>query len=79
MLEALACNMPIVTHDDENRRWSIGEAGILVDVTDVNKFAKALYDASNTDWGDIPRKQAERFSWERTVDKYEREIISILS
>jgi len=70
LMEAMACNLPIVTHNDENRKWSIGEAGYLVDVTNIKVLAKALLRASKKDWKNIPRKQAEKFSWDKTVDVY---------
>jgi len=70
ILEALACNLPVVTHNDANRQWSIGGGGLLVDVTNTDKFANTLERASQIDWGNKTRKQAEKFSWDRCVDSY---------
>lgn len=82
LLEALASGLPVVTHDDENRRWSIGEAGFVVDVTDLNKFSHTLKEASKhlKTWleFDEPRKQAEEFSWDNTADEYSKIIDSVL-
>jgi len=79
ILEAMACNLPIVSQNDENRQFSIEKAGILTDVTDRMKFKNALQKAGEKNWENIPRKQAEKFSWKKTVDSYEHEIKKILN
>lgn len=71
-LEAMASGLPVVATDDEVRREIIGDVGILVDPTKIDSYAKALEHALNTDWGKKPRKQAEKFSWEKVVQRYER-------
>ena len=63
-VEAMACGLAVVAPDDLPRREIIGKAGILTDVFDEEKYAKALEDALNRDWGQIPVKQAEKFSWD---------------
>jgi glycosyltransferase involved in cell wall biosynthesis len=70
-LEALASGLPVVATDDELRREIIGGAGILVNPTDIDSYAKALEKALKTDWGNKPRIQAEKFSWDKVVEKYE--------
>lgn len=70
-LEAMASGMPVVATDDELRRNIIGNAGILVDSTNINAYARALKKALKTDWGDKPRNQAKKFSWENVTDQYE--------
>lgn len=70
-IEAMASNIPVVAPDDEQRHEIVGEAGILVDPTDTNEYAKALQRALVTNWGDKPRKQAEKFSWEAIAEQYE--------
>jgi glycosyltransferase involved in cell wall biosynthesis len=70
-LEAMASGIPIVATDDELRRSVVGNAGILVDPTDIGAYAKALKKALRTDWGDKPRKQAKKFSWENVIIQYE--------
>jgi len=79
ILEAMACDLPVVSHQDENRRFTIEKAGYLTDVTDINKFSSTLKKAGLTKWQDRPRKQAEKFSWKKTVDSYEKEIQKILN
>ena len=77
-LEAMACGLPVVATDDELRREIIGEAGILIDPADTESYAAALKKALNTNWGDIPRKQAEKFNWDRIVSDYEKLFSTLL-
>lgn len=70
-LEAMACNIPVVAPFDDARKEIIGDGGVLVDVEDPITYSKALELALNKDWKEMPRKQAEKFSWESCVNKYE--------
>ena len=69
-LEAMACGVPCVAPDDEVRREVIGEAGICCDVADPAAYAGALAAALARDWGDAPRRRAERFPVAATIDAY---------
>lgn len=69
-IEAMASNLPVVAPDDPPRREIIGKAGILVDVNDDETYGKAMREALQKDWGDLPRQQAEKFSWEKIADQY---------
>lgn len=69
-LEALACGRPCVAPDDEVRREVIGEAGICCDVENLDDYAGALTSALARDWGEIPRRRAERFPVTATIDAY---------
>lgn len=71
-LEALACNIPVVAPEDINRSNIIGEAGYLGDVENADEYAKLLDKALYTDFGNKPRKQAEKFSWENIAKDYEK-------
>jgi glycosyltransferase involved in cell wall biosynthesis len=71
LVEAMASNLPVVATDDPIRREVVGKAGILVDPTDINSYSEALKFALEKDWGDIPRKQAEKFDWNKIAEKYE--------
>jgi glycosyltransferase involved in cell wall biosynthesis len=71
-VEAMATNLPVVAIDDEQRREIIGKVGILVDPTDTDTYAKMLNKALSKKWGDKPRKQAEKFDWDKVTSKYER-------
>lgn len=69
-LEALASNLPVVAPDDSTRREIIGNAGVLTNVKDPQRFALALEYALNKNWGELPRKQAEKFSWDKVCKGY---------
>ncbi len=70
-LEALASNLPVVATKDSLREEIIGQAGILVDPTDVDAYSNALEQAANKDWGNLPRKQAGKFNWDDIARQYE--------
>lgn len=69
-LEALATNIPVVAPDDSTRREIVGTAGELVDIKDPQRLALGLAYAANKKWGDRPRKQAEKFSWDKIAAEY---------
>lgn len=78
-LEALASGLAVVAPDDDSRREIVGDAGILVDTSNSQKFAEALQSAldgpdapalGRKKWGDAPRKQAAKFSWDKVADQY---------
>lgn len=71
LVEAMASGLPVVATNDPIRREIIGNAGILVDPTNIEEYSKALDNALNINWGDKPRKQAEKFSWDNIANQYE--------
>jgi glycosyltransferase involved in cell wall biosynthesis len=71
MVEAMASGLPVVASDDPIRKEIVGNAGILVDPTDTDEYAKALQKALDINWGDKPRRQAEKFSWDIIAKQYE--------
>lgn len=77
-LEAMASGLPVVANDDPIRREIVEDAGILVDPTDTEAYAIALEKALNTNWGNKPRKQAGKFSWDKIVKKYEELFESLI-
>jgi len=77
LVEAMASGLPVVASDDPIRREIVGDAGLFVDPTNTDEYAKAIEKALNTDWGSKPRKQAEKFSWDIIAKKYE-ELFKIL-
>lgn len=70
-LEAMACNLPVVAPDDKNRQEIIGGAGYLGHLENIEIYAELLDKALNTDFGDKPRTQAEKFSWDKISKKYD--------
>jgi glycosyltransferase involved in cell wall biosynthesis len=79
LLECMGTNTPVVCQRDATREWVVGEGGVLVDnCADIQAFADGIQLAIETNWGKNPRQQAEKFSWERTVDDYEEQIGKIL-
>jgi glycosyltransferase involved in cell wall biosynthesis len=70
MLEALASNRPVVATDDPIRKEILGDAGILADPANPEKFAAALKQAVAANWGDKPQKRAQEFSWDKIANRY---------
>lgn len=71
LVEAMASGLPVVANDDPIRREIVGDAGLFVDPTDIDAYAKAIERALSTNWGEKPRKQAEKFSWDSIAKQYE--------
>lgn len=72
MLEAMASGLPVVATDDPIRREIVGNAGLFVDPRDTDKYAKTLKEALKIKWGNKPRKQAEKYSWDEIAEKYKK-------
>ena len=73
-IEAMACNLPVVTTSDDTRAEIIGEAGILTDPTNIEKYAKDLKIAANTNYKNKPYEQSLKFSWNKLAERYNRLI-----
>lgn len=76
-LEAMASGLAVVAPNDLSRHEIIGDAGILVNVFNSEEYAKSLNDALNKKWGNAPRSQAEKFSWDKIAAEYEKLILKI--
>jgi glycosyltransferase involved in cell wall biosynthesis len=76
-LEAMACNLPIVAPNDINRRQIIGSAGLFCDVENIKDYTQILEQALDKDFNDIPRKQAEKFTWEKMASQYEKALQTV--
>jgi glycosyltransferase involved in cell wall biosynthesis len=73
-LEAMACGLPVVAANDAKRRNIMGEAGMFVDPNNIEEYKSSLMKASDKNWGDKPRLQAEKFSWEKIAERYFEEF-----
>ncbi len=71
LVEAMASGLPVVATDDPIRREIVGDAGLFVDPIDTDAYAAAIQKALDTDWGNKPRLQAEKFSWDKIAKQYE--------
>lgn len=71
LVEAMATGLPVVTNDDPIRREIVGNAGLFANPENTEEYSKALEKAFETKWGDKPRKQAEKFSWDKITQEYE--------
>lgn len=72
IVEAMASGLPVVATDDPIRREIVNQAGYFVNPENSDEYAKALKSAMDKDWGNIPRKQAEKFSWDIIAKDYEK-------
>jgi len=79
LFEAMACNTPVVAQRDTTREWMVGDGGVLVNKGgNVDDVADGILSAYNNIYGDRPRKQAEKFSWSKTVAGYEKAIKEVM-
>ena len=69
-VEAMACNLPVVTTNDSSRAEIIGDVGILTQPSDTAQYAKHLEIAARTNYGNKPYTQALAFSWNNVAKKY---------
>lgn len=78
-LEAMACNLPVVTRDDSLRREIIGNAGLFIKhPEDSQAYAQLLKKALEKNWQQKPRRQAEKFSWEKAAILYQKFFESLV-
>ena len=71
-LEAMACGVPVITSNTSSLPEVVGEAGIMVDPTDVNSLCENMYNLLRDRelWYNMSNKGLERsklFSWENTA------------
>jgi glycosyltransferase involved in cell wall biosynthesis len=72
VLEAMACGTPVVASNRSSLPEVVGQAGLLVDPTDVEAMADALYSLLNDDdrraeLATLGLAQAGRFTWEHAA------------
>lgn len=71
-LEAMACGTPVVTSSTSSLPEVVGQAGMLVEPTDVDALAAALQQVLDDAWlrdrmGAAGKAQAARFTWQKTA------------
>ena len=76
-LEAMASGLPVVAPDDPIRLEIIGNAGMFVNPDNANTYAAVLAKTMVTNWGEKPRLQAVKFSWEKISSEYEKLFVSL--
>lgn len=77
-IEAMATGLGVVAPDDPSRKEIIGNAGLFVDTTDIEKYKEMIKQALKIDWKKKARQQAEKFSWEKISLKYEEVMLDML-
>lgn len=78
-LEAMACGLACVATDDESRREIVDGAGMFVKNPDnTNEYTQAIKTALKKQWSDIPRRQAEKFSWDKITAEYEKVLSKLI-
>ena len=70
VLEAMACNRPVVTAADRIRLELVGDAGVLVEEQTSTAYAAGLRQALDTDWANRPRARALTFSVDRQAERF---------
>ncbi len=79
-LEALASNLPVVTTDDNLRHEIIGPAGVYIkDPNNVTEYSRGLQKAMDTKWSNLPRIQAQKYSWDKIIPQYKNLFDSLIS
>lgn len=71
-LEALASGLGVVAPDDLSRREIVGNAGLFADLSNPENFAAAIDHALKTNWRNLPRNQATKFSWDIVAKEYQK-------
>ena len=76
-LEAMACGCPVITSNTSSLPEVVGDAGIMINPTDVNKLADSIYEVL-MDKGlqaDLTRKGLDRaklFSWKKCAEETQK-------
>jgi len=78
-LEALASGLPVVTLNDSLRRQIVGPAGVYINnPQDSNEYSRGLKIALETNWGNKPQVQAQKYSWAKIIPQYQKLFKNLL-
>ena len=78
IIESMACNTPVIVQDDSTREWMIEDGGILMeDITTTTMLAAVIDSLIHSNFGNKPREQALKFSWDKIAKQYEEAIREI--
>jgi len=69
-VEAMACGLPVVTHDAPRQRTVVGESGWFVDVRNPRAYATALLRALEAGPDPMRRRRVEHLDWPRIAQRY---------
>jgi glycosyltransferase involved in cell wall biosynthesis len=69
VLEALACNKPIVAAADPARTEMIGDCGVLVGEQTPDSYADGIASALSREWDDRPRQRALHYSIDNSAQR----------
>ena len=79
LVEAMASGLGVVANNDPIREEIVGDAGLLVDPTNLSNYSSAIKKALGTKWGNKPRKQSEKYNWDNISKRYEDLLNSLLT
>lgn len=77
-VEAMACNLPVVTTKDKSRMEIIGNAGVVVNTGNLNRYSKALSFVARSNYKNKPYAQALNFSWNKVASRYTQTIRNLI-
>jgi len=83
-LEAMACGIPVITSNTSSLPEVIGDAGIMIDPTDINSLCDSMYVLLKDKelWNRMRNMGLERsklFSWDNTAEKILKVYDEVLS
>lgn len=76
-LEAMASGIGVVAPDDDSRREIVGDGGLFTKVDDQAAYGRTIKEALHIEWSKRARTQAEKFSWDRVAQEYEKVMLDI--
>lgn len=77
-VQAMACGLPVVATDDELRHYIVGDAGILCDVTNIDRYATSIQKVLRQNLQPKALENAKRFSWELVARHYRDLMLTMI-